>query len=59
MGERGAARGDVKNALVTGTTCVPEGHAKWRVSGGDDLESEPLTVVVVLEDGVLVVTLFG
>jgi hypothetical protein len=58
LGERGATRGDVKHALVTATACAVE-DGKWRISGGTDLEAEPLTVVVVLEDGVVVVTLFG
>jgi hypothetical protein len=59
MGARGASRGDVKNALVTATACAAETDTRWCVSGGQDLDGEALTVVVVLDDGVLVVTLYG
>ncbi len=59
MQERTASRSDVKNALVTATACAAQGETKWCVSGGHDLDGEALTVVVVLEDGVLVVTLYG
>jgi hypothetical protein len=59
MRERGASRGDVKNALATATVCTAEADTRWCISGGQDLDGEALTVVVVLDDGVLVVTLFG
>jgi hypothetical protein len=44
---------------MTATRCsLEDAPDKWRVSSADR-EGEPLTLVVVLEGGVLVVTLFG
>jgi hypothetical protein len=43
--------------LTRARGCVEQDHGRWRVVG-DDLGGEELTAVVVLEDGVLVVTLF-
>jgi hypothetical protein len=55
--ERGVLFADVRAALTRARGCVEQDHGRWRVVG-DDLGGEELTAVVVLEDGVLVVTLF-
>ena len=57
MRERGARREDVRSALVTATSCQAQPDDRWRVPG-QDTEGELLTVIVVLEDGVVVVTLY-
>lgn len=56
MRERGATFGDVQHALVNAETCATEG-ARWRVNGADRSGDE-LLVVVALDDGVVVVTVF-
>jgi hypothetical protein len=57
--ERGASRWDVRNALCTATTCRPseDGPGRWKVPGKDE-DGDDLLVVVVIEAGVLVVSLF-
>lgn len=57
--ERGAEYQDIRFALMTAATCSLEGAPdKWRVPSADR-DGEPLTLIVVLEGRVLVVTLFG
>jgi hypothetical protein len=46
----------VVHALKHATACAPS-DAKWKVSG-PDLDGDELTAVVVLEVGVIVVTVF-
>lgn len=38
-------------------SCAPQTDGKWKVEGSD-LDGDDLTVVVVIDDGLLVVTLF-
>jgi len=58
MQQRGAGREDVRHALVTATSCEARPEDRWKVAGVDTAGDE-LTAIVVLEDGVVVVTLFG
>jgi hypothetical protein len=57
MRERGAFREDVWHALENAVQCsaLPEG--RWKVRG-PDTSGEGLTLVILLEDGVIVVTVF-
>lgn len=55
--ERGAEREDVRAALVSATVCHAEPRGRWRVEGRDR-DGDDLTAIVVIEDGVVVVTLF-
>ncbi len=59
MDERGVEPEDVCNALVTatGATHEPE-RDRWKVTGGTDLDSDGLTVVVAIEADIIIVTLF-
>jgi hypothetical protein len=57
MRERGVRFEDLRCALTGATACHAEPKERWRVDGRDR-DGDDLTVVVVLEDGVLVVTLF-
>ena len=55
--ERGVRTQDVRHALTTAATCRDQGDGTWKVSSRD-LDGDDLVAVVVLEEGVLVVTLF-
>ncbi len=59
MPERGVTVGDIRSAMKTATSAThqPE-NDRWRLAGGVDREGLPLTVIVVLVNGVLVVTVF-
>jgi hypothetical protein len=56
MAQRGASAAHVRAALSGATKCVADAD-KWKVTG-PDLDGDDLTCVVVIEGGVLVVTLF-
>ena len=60
MGERGATRQDVQHALCVAKRCQasPDGPGRWEVPSVDE-DGDRLVVVVVIESGVLVVSLFG
>ena len=58
MEERCATYDDVREALMSATSCLPEPDDRWLVIGGCDLAAEPLALVVVIEAGVVVVTMF-
>lgn len=57
MMERNVRHGDLRNALVEAQSCVARRDDSWRVSG-PDLDGDDLTVVLVIEDGLVVVTVF-
>lgn len=57
MGERGVTARDVRHALVNAGRCNGLPEDRWKVYGAD-LSGEELVLVVVLEDGVIVVTVF-
>lgn len=56
MKERGANFLDVRHALVNARSCAADGE-KWRVSGAD-VSGDELVLIVAIEAGVIVVTLF-
>jgi hypothetical protein len=56
MYQRNASERDVMNALVKARGCRASDGA-WKVDG-PDLDGDDLTVVVRLEDGVLVITVY-
>ncbi len=56
MDERGIAERDVLHVLGS-ASCVAQANGTWKVPSMDTA-GDALTAVVVLEDGVLVVTLF-
>ena len=55
--ERGATFGDVGHALANARTCSAGEPDRWRVEG-PDREGDSLTLVVAIEAGVVVVTVF-
>lgn len=59
MLQRGAAFRDVKAALISCSSARWQtDQESWKMEGGVDTDGDPLTIAVVLENGVLVVTLF-
>jgi hypothetical protein len=57
MREAHATERDVVEALAGATRCRPSERGRWRVEG-QDLDGDDLTIVVVIEDGLVVVTVF-
>jgi len=57
MAQRGVDDEDVFHALTMATSCAAQPSDRWLVEG-PDIDGDPLTVVVVLEAGVVVVTVF-
>ncbi len=56
MAEAGARAADVRHALIHAASAKPS-NDRWRVVG-PDIDGDELIVVVVLENGVVVVTVF-
>jgi hypothetical protein len=56
MAERGAREADVRHALTRATRAVAT-NGRWRVES-TDIDGDTLVTIVVLEDGVVVVTLY-
>jgi hypothetical protein len=57
MRERRVKFTDLVHALVNARQCTLQENDRWRVEGSD-LDGDELTVVVVLDAGVVVITLF-
>jgi hypothetical protein len=57
MLQRNVRRVDVHHALVAARVCASQPGARYKVTG-PDFDGDDLDVIVVIEDGVLVVTLF-
>jgi hypothetical protein len=57
MRQRGASFADVKHALLTASRCRAQPDDRWRLDS-EDLDGDDLTLVVFVDDGVLVITLF-
>ena len=58
MKKRGASYEDVRHALSTATGCdVGNEPETWKVTSAD-LDGDAMTLVVTLDDGVVVITLY-
>jgi hypothetical protein len=57
MVQRNVKPGDVRSALVSAVACKDQGEERWKATG-PDMDGDHLDLVVVLESGVLVVTVF-
>jgi hypothetical protein len=57
MGERGAQYEDVRHALAGARSCKAADLGRWKVSG-DDLDGDEIGLVVAIESGVVVVTVY-
>jgi hypothetical protein len=58
MDERGSSARDVITALANAVHCVPASGTDCWKAVGPDLDDDELSVVVAIEDGLVVVTLF-
>ncbi len=56
MAQRGAREADVLYALTNAAGCVADG-VNWKATG-PDMDGDELTAIVVIEGGLLVVTVF-
>jgi hypothetical protein len=57
--ERSVTQADIASALASSMRATYQPQRRtWRLGGGRDLDGEELTVVVVFEQGVVVVTVF-
>jgi hypothetical protein len=57
MVERGMTVEDIHHGLCTASACSQQPEGRWRVRSLDR-EGIDLTLIVVLDDGVVIVTLF-
>lgn len=57
MGERGVTFRDLRHSLVNATSCSLQDNDRWRVAT-EDLDGADLTLVVVFEGDVVVITLY-
>ena len=57
MAERGVFYEDIRYALATARRCKAQDGGRWKVFGSDG-DGDELVLVVVLEAGVIVVTVF-
>jgi hypothetical protein len=57
MRARGVSREDVKFGLQMAVTCQLQANGRWKVHTLD-LSQESLVVIVAIQDGVLVITVF-
>jgi hypothetical protein len=58
MEERGATEEDVLYALARAEECVAQQGGRYRVQGRDQ-DGDALCLIVTVEDGVVVITVFG
>jgi hypothetical protein len=57
MRQRNIGRVDVQTALTAARICVAQPNGRYKVTG-PDFDGDDLDLVVIIKDGVLVVTLF-
>jgi hypothetical protein len=57
--ERSVSRFDLRNALMTAKVArYQPSKDRWRLEGGVDLDEDDLTVVIEIDSGVVVITVF-
>lgn len=58
--ERGVRAGDIRHALLSATSAIPGDRPdRWVISGGTDIDGDPLTLVVrLIQPGLYVVTVY-
>jgi len=57
MAERGARYEDVRHALANARSCKAQDEERWKVFG-EDIDGDELVLIVVLDAGVIVVTVY-
>jgi hypothetical protein len=58
MKERRVTRSDLMAALGTTTHAAHEGQGRFLLTGGVDIEGQALAVVIAIDPGCVVITLF-
>ena len=57
MRERGVSFRDVKHALMVATRSSVQPNGRWRLVS-QDLDGDELSLIVFVDDGILVITIF-
>ena len=57
MRQRGVSFQDIKHALMTGNGCSVQPNGRWRLVS-TDLDGDDLILILFVDDGVLVITIF-
>lgn len=57
MRQRGVSFADVEHALLNATQCRVQDNGRWKLVSCD-LDDDELTLIALVDDGVLVITLF-
>lgn len=58
MVQRGTRYQELRSILMKAPTCSEASNGRWRVHGLD-ADGDTLEVIVVIRDGLIVITLFG
>jgi hypothetical protein len=56
--ERKIGRRDLRNALSEATRAALQNNGRWLVTGGSGLDGDPVTLVVTVYRGLVIVTLY-
>ncbi|HEX7670147.1 MAG TPA: DUF4258 domain-containing protein [Polyangiaceae bacterium] len=56
--QRGMQRADIQEGLRTAIRADAQENHRWRLFGGRDLGGDNLTLIVVFENGVVVITVY-
>jgi hypothetical protein len=56
--ERNISKDDIRNALMHSSSATLQENGRWYVSGGADLDGDPINFALSFERGLLIVTLF-
>jgi hypothetical protein len=57
MAQRGARVADIQHGLSVARSCKLQDNGRWKVPT-EDLDGDDLTLIVALDNGVVIVTLF-
>ncbi|MEZ4310871.1 MAG: DUF4258 domain-containing protein [Polyangiaceae bacterium] len=57
MSERGVTYEDLRYALMNAESCEEGVNGRWKLCS-NDMSGDPLTAVVVLQDGLILVTVY-
>jgi hypothetical protein len=56
--ERKIGRRDLRNALSEANQATLQDNGRWLIDGGNDLDGDPVTLVVAFYRGLVIVTLY-
>mgnify|MGYP001404377411 CR=1 FL=1 len=57
MSERGVTYADLRHGLMSANDCEEGANGGWKVCTSD-MSGDPLTVILFIQDGLLIVTVF-